>query len=129
MLFNLPAISAAVLHGLFVLTAILLLWLWLRKELTPKRFLSIWESDTGVLSSRQILAWVIAIYGMYGRYLGNLDNDGLGRCFEAAFILFGIGGLVQAAAKIKPATTINAKEVGEMTITDKPEASTKHEPA
>ena len=113
------AALAWALHAFFFLALGLTLARWLRKELTPRAFLSIWQTD-GVLSSRQILAWVIACYGMYMRYLGNLDNDGLWKCFEASFILFGIGGAVKAVAAIKPTTTVNAKQVDEMNLGAKP---------
>ncbi|SNC62176.1 hypothetical protein SAMN06265337_0618 [Hymenobacter gelipurpurascens] len=107
---NLPPVSEPLLHtGLWAL-GILLLWFWLRKELTPRVFLSIFETD-GVLSARQILAWVLAIYGMAMRAAGRLDNDGLDVCLQASFILFGIGGFVKAAAVVKPSTTVNARKI------------------
>ncbi|RSK50132.1 hypothetical protein [Hymenobacter rigui] len=105
---NLPTLpDTFFLYAVRLLVA-LLLWLWLRKELTPKRVLSIWESE-GVLSSRQILAWVVALFGLFMRAADRIDNDALSHCFECSFILFGIGGAVQLASKIKPATTVNAK--------------------
>lgn len=89
---------------------LLILWFWLRKDLTPARFLSIFETE-GTLSARQLLAWVLAIYGMSMRAAGRLDNDGLDVCLQASFILFGIGGAVKVADRIKPATTVNAANV------------------
>ena len=106
------------LHAFAFLVLVLTLVRYLRKDLPPDKFLSIWETD-GVLSSRQILAWVIACYGMYMRYLGNLEDEGLWKCFEASFILFGIGGAVKAVAAIKPGTTANAKQVDEMNVAPK----------
>ncbi|HEX8658249.1 MAG TPA: hypothetical protein VF690_11960 [Hymenobacter sp.] len=84
-----------------------LLWLWLRKELTPKRFLSIFETD-GTLSSRQILAWVIAIWALGMRSADRITDDTLRIALEAVMVLFGIGGLVRAVDKYKPSTTVNA---------------------
>ena len=102
---NLPSVPAGVLPVVAWALAGLLLWLWLRRELTPKRFLSIWETD-GTLSSRQILAWVVACFGMFMRAGGQFDNEGMQVCFECSFILFGIGGVVKAAGRLKPAANI-----------------------
>lgn len=88
----------------------LLLWFWLRKELTAAKIISIWETD-GCLSARQILAWVVVLYGLFMRAAGRIDNDGMESCFECGFILFGIGGAVKFAERIKPVTTtVNSKK-------------------
>jgi hypothetical protein len=104
-------------HYLLGCSIALLLWLWLRHELTPAKVLSIFETD-GTLSARQILAWVLAFYGMLMRAAGRLDNDGMKMCFDCSFILFGIGGAVKVADKIKPPTTISAKTVTAEVKTD-----------
>ena len=107
---NLLALLSFVLPVLAWAAGFLLLWLWLRHDLTPKKFLSIWETD-GTLSSRQILAWVVAVFGMSMRAAGRLDNAGMEICFECSFILFGIGGAVKLADKIKlPGTEVTAKK-------------------
>lgn len=107
---NLPTVTHDLQAVALWAIGLFCIWFWLRKDLTPARFLSIFETD-GVLSSRQLLAWVLAIYGMAMRAAGRLDNDGLDICLQASFILFGIGGAVKLADKIKPATTVNANNV------------------
>lgn len=125
------ALPAYAWHIALWVLGVFLLWLWLHKELTPKRFLSIWETD-GTLSSRQILAWVTALYGMAmraamvtdaaGKVTPRLDNDGLDVCLQASFILFGIGGFVKAAEKIKPTPNVTVKKVDEMNVGSTPNA-------
>jgi hypothetical protein len=109
MTLNLPAIPPAVWPLLLWVLPFAALAYWQRNTLTPAKALSIFESD-GVLSARQILAWVVSLYGMLMRAAGRLDDAGLNACFQCSFILFGIGGLVKAAAVVGP-TTINAKKV------------------
>lgn len=115
MTLQLPPISHELQSILLWGAGIGLVWFWLRKELTPKRFLTIFETD-GTLSARQLLAWILALYGMSMRAAGRLDNDGLDVCLQASFILFGIGGAVKVAERIKPATQINAKNVNDMNV-------------
>lgn len=89
----------------------LLFFFYLRGQLTPKRLLSIWETE-GVLSGRQIMAWIIGLYGLYGRCTGRLSAADMEACFQAAYILFGIGGVVNAVSKYKPAPAqVNAGEM------------------
>ena len=118
----------ALLHLLAWVFLVLFLWLWLRKELTPKRFLSIWESDN-VLSSRQILAWVLAIWALGMRSAGRIDNESFRYALESVWVLFGIGGAVKAVEKYKPAPTVNAKtDEGDIQL-DGPKNETTKQPA
>ncbi|MET4106060.1 hypothetical protein [Hymenobacter sp. UYP22] len=107
---TLPPLPESMLTAAGWLALALLLWLWLRKELTPTKIISIWETD-GCLSARQILAWVVVLYGLFMRAAGRIDNAALESCFECGFILFGIGGAVKLAERIKPVTTtVNSKK-------------------
>lgn len=87
---------------------VLFLWLWLRRELTPKRFLSIFETE-GVLSARQLLAWVIAIWAMGMRSANRIDNETFATALESTWVLFGIGGIARAVEKYKPAPVVKAE--------------------
>lgn len=104
---NWPDLLAGLFHYTAWVFAILVVFLWMRKVLTPAAVLSIWQTD-GVLSARQILAWVISIYGMCMRSAGNLDNEGMRYCFEASMILFGIGAVPKVAERLKAPTTVKA---------------------
>lgn len=115
MTIDFPTIPVEALRTATVAVLVVCAALWLRKDLTPKLFLSIFET-TGVLSARQILAWIIALFGLCMRAAGRLDNDGMEKCFEWATLLFGIGGAVKAVAAIKPTTTVQAKNVEEMNL-------------
>ena len=111
------------LHLLAWVFLLLLLWLWLRKELTPRRFLSIFETD-GVLSARQVFAWVVGVWALAMRTAGRIDNETFRYALESVWVLFGIGGLVKAVGAIKPGTTVNAKKVEEMNLDNGPKPET-----
>jgi hypothetical protein len=102
---HLPAVPPV----LYWIAGLLLAWRWLRRELTPRRVLSIFETD-GVLSARQLLAWVLAVFGMCMLAAGRLNVEGLSSLLGWVVGLFGIGGIVKAAAAVKPAATVNAAQ-------------------
>jgi hypothetical protein len=93
---------------------------WLRDELTPKRFLTIFESHN-VLSSRLILAWVLAIFGMCMYAAGRMNDNGLWGLLGWVVGLFGIGGVVNATAAIKGDTNIKAEKVDHLSVGGKAE--------
>ncbi|OGX80850.1 hypothetical protein BEN47_06220 [Hymenobacter lapidarius] len=100
----LPSLSFALLTALLWAGLAFLLWLWLRRELTPKRFLSIWESD-GVLSTRLLLATVLSGFGMAMYAAGRMDDGGLSQLLGWVTGMLAVGGVVKAAASLKSETT------------------------
>jgi hypothetical protein len=82
---------------------------------TPARFLAIWETD-GVLSSRQIAAWVLLLWSLFMRSAGRIDNEALRIGLEMVVVLFGIGGIVKAVGKVKPGINVQAEQVDEMNL-------------
>jgi|GEM_PF-6073318 len=109
MTFTFPTLPDSLLVFLAWLLPALLLFLWLRPVLTPAKALSLFETG-GVLSARQLLAWVLAIYGLSMRAAGRLDDAGLENILQWVAALFAVGGLVKAAAVVGP-TTITAKKI------------------
>ena len=120
MIIDFPAIPVEALRTATILVLVVCAARWLRKDLTPRRLLSIFETN-GVLSARQILAWIIALFGLFMRAADHLDNQGMEQCFEWATLLFGIGGAVKAVAALKP-TTVNAEKGDELNLSAKPES-------
>ena len=108
--------------GLWLLLAALL-WLWLRKELTPKRFLSIWESD-GVLSTRLLGATALLVWAMSMYSAGRMQDTGLGQVLTWVAAFFAVGSAAKAVGALQPNTTVNAKQVDNLTIEPKPDQPT-----
>lgn len=118
-----PLTPYAVLSaGLWLLLAGLL-WLWLRKELTPKRFLSIWESD-GVLSTRLLGATALLVWAMSMYSAGRMQGADLESVLQWVGVFFAVGGAVKAAGALQPNTTVNAKQVSNLNIEPKPDQPT-----
>ena len=114
MTINFSAIPVYLVHAAFAAVVVVWLWFWLRKDLTPACFLAIWETD-GVLSSRQIAAWVL-LWSLFMRSAGRIDNDALRIGLEMVVVLFGIGGIVKAVGKVKPGINVQADQVDEMNL-------------
>lgn len=69
-----PTALVDVVRALLWLSIGLLTWLWLKGELTPKRFLTTFESE-GVLSIRLILAAVWSVFIMCMLSVGRFTVD------------------------------------------------------
>jgi hypothetical protein len=108
-LLHLPAWPRAVLPALWWVAGTTVLWAWLRGELTPKRFLSIWTSD-GVLSVRLLGATVLLIWSMCMYSAGRMDDGGLGQVLGWVAGFFAVGGVVKVAGKLNGQPPTNSPE-------------------
>lgn len=89
-----------------------LAFLWLRKELTPAKALSLFESE-GVLSMRLVLAFAVVVFTLCMQAKGRLTTMMVEANYTLAGILLGLGvGKVvgKAFASRAPDTTVNAKK-------------------
>ncbi|MBF9140865.1 hypothetical protein [Hymenobacter properus] len=86
-----------------------LLWLWLRHELTPARFLTIWESEN-VLSIRLVLATAVVLFTLCMQGAARISDAMATTNYGFAAVLLGLGTakVVGKAFASRPATQINA---------------------
>lgn len=85
-----------------------MLWFWLRAELTPRKFLSIWESD-GILSTRLLAATALLVWGMFMYSANRMDDAGLGQLLGWVTGFFAVGGVSKVANALSSPTTVNSK--------------------
>lgn len=101
-----------------------MLWYWLRGELTPRKFLSIWESD-GILSTRLLAATALLIWGMFMYSARRMDDAGLGQLLGWVTGFFAVGGVSKVANAFSAPTTVNSKS----TQIDADKVEVKNEPS
>lgn len=96
---------------------------WLRKELTPARFLTIFQSE-GVLSTRLILGFAVVAYCMTMDAAGHMANSRLETwlLFAGSLIGLGIAKVVGKAIAATPSTQIKSDstkvEADKVVLTD-----------
>jgi hypothetical protein len=100
------------LFTLYTLCTCFLLWLWLRRELTPARFLTFFESENS-LSIRLLLATVWTFFVMVMLAHGHIDEDGAVKLmyFPEILLVAGVGKIALKSFAARPAapTQIKAK--------------------
>lgn len=114
---QLPTLQENHWHYLLGTGITALVYWWLRSELTPRRVISIFETE-GVLSARQILAWVLAIFTMCMLAAGRISPSQAESLLLIPLGLFGFGTLPKVADKLKAPTTVNARQVKAQVETD-----------
>jgi hypothetical protein len=114
-----PTALVDVTRALLWLALGLLFWLWIKRSLTPTRFLTIFESE-GVLSVRLILATVVVLFTLCMQASERLSAALVEANYFLAGTLLGLGtakvvGKAFAKRPSEPPATITTKKA-EVTV-------------